>query len=130
MDENKEGQEVQIDESLNGIVDGVYYENGIPTHKGVIIQDGFVYYAGRHGVLAKGHHNVHREMSNGILKRGTYQFDDDGKLIENYYKKPVSKTKRKVEKYVKKKKKEIKSSYSKGKLQKGAKLAIPLLLFL
>ena len=124
MDENKEGQEVQIDESLNGIVDGVYYENGVPTHKGVIIQDGFVYYAGRHGVLAKGHHNVHREMSNGILKRGTYQFDDDGKLIENYYKKPVSKTKRKVEKYVKKKKKEIKSSYSKGKLQKSAKLAI------
>lgn len=124
MDENKENREVQIDESLNGIVDGVYYENGVPTHKGVIIQDGFVYYAGRHGVLAKGHHNVHREMSNGILKRGTYQFDDDGKLIEDYYKKPVSKTKRKFEKYIKKKKKEIKNSYAKGKLQKSARLAI------
>ncbi len=135
MDENKNMQDNldetesditadSADETKNGIIDGVYYENGVPTHKGVIITEDGVFYAGRHGVLAKGHHNVHREMSNGILKRGTYQFDENGRLIEDYYKKPVSPTKRKIEKYFKKKKKEISSSYQKGKLQKSAKLAI------
>lgn len=78
----------------NGIIDGVYYENGRPKHAGVIKIDGEIYYAGTDGKLAKGQKIVHRVMSNGILKHGTYKFDAEGKMVKDFYLKPKKRKKR------------------------------------
>lgn len=73
------------------IVDGIYYENGVPTHRGAVNIDGIIYYAGHDGKLAVGHKVVHGEMTNGVLKRGTYTFDEDGKLVEGSFVAPEKK---------------------------------------
>ncbi len=73
----------------NGIIkeDGrlVFYKDDIPFHAGVVEIDGEVYYVGRHGKVATGQHVVHKEMSNGLLERGTYTFDEEGKLIKGSF---------------------------------------------
>lgn len=67
-----------------------YYQDGVPTHAGVVQVDGKLYYAGREGELVCGHHKaVHTDRTNGLVKRGTYEFDEDGVLIEASYQKPV-----------------------------------------
>lgn len=67
---------------LNGLIDGIYYENGKPVHKGVFMIGDDIYYAGKGGRIAVNErHTIHSSMSNGILKRGTYVFDTEGKLI-------------------------------------------------
>ncbi len=73
----------------NGIIreDGelIFYKDDIPFHAGVVEIDGEIYYVGRHGKVATGQHIVHKEMSNGLLERGTYTFDDEGRLIKDSF---------------------------------------------
>ena len=63
----------------------IYYKHDKPYHAGVIKIDDKTYYIGKGGVAAVGEHIVHGEMTNGLLERGTYRFDENGVLIEGSF---------------------------------------------
>ena len=70
-------------EEKNGIIDGIYYENNEPVHKGVVKIGDDYYYVASLGKVAKNTTKwISRGWANGIIEFGSYEIDEDGKIID------------------------------------------------
>jgi hypothetical protein len=73
---------------LNGIVDGVYYQNSVTVpYKGLVYQDGAYYYVSDGGKIVAGK-KAYLNTTNGltfpdgtIIPNKTFAFDAEGKMI-------------------------------------------------
>ncbi|MBQ7047999.1 MAG: phosphodiester glycosidase family protein [Clostridia bacterium] len=73
---------------LNGIVDGIYYENSVPvSYKGLVYQDGAYYYINYGGKIVVGK-SAYVKTTNGLIfpdgtpvPNKTFEFDEEGKMI-------------------------------------------------
>ena len=70
--------EIPNESENNGIVNGIYYENGEKVYAGLIEIDGYYYYIKHYGVVATGSYYVTK--NNNLLPVGTYDFGPDGRL--------------------------------------------------
>ena len=57
-----------------------YYIDGIKVHMGMFEQDGYYYYAKSSGALVV-NASYYCERTNGLQPEGTYNFDEEGKMI-------------------------------------------------
>ena len=71
----------------NGLVeenDGLYYYvDGVLTHAGLIEIDGDYYYINGSCKAVTGTYSINSYWANGLMPAGTYQFADDGKMIQD-----------------------------------------------
>lgn len=71
------------DPSVNGLVDGVYYKNGMPYYAGLIEIDGDIYYVKTDGSVATGTYYITKTNGMAGFEKGQkLTFGADGKLVE------------------------------------------------
>ena len=85
-------QPTEPDPSLNGLVDGYYYESGeLAKGKGLVEFDGDIYFVKNDGsIYTNGTLKVAEAKTNGLLPAGNYTFNAEGKrvsdgLVDGYF---------------------------------------------
>ena len=87
------GDDGKLIGKYTGLLDGMYYEDGVLAKgRGVILLDGSYYYIGQQGQVFTGKSLYLKDsMTNGLLPAGTYEFRPDGTIllkegiIDGYY---------------------------------------------
>ena len=72
----------QADTVKNGIVNGRYYVDGVLQKGAALVKvDGFYYYIKLDGSVFKGKIAVTEANAQGLVKPGSYEFDNEGKMV-------------------------------------------------
>ena len=81
---DEEGRMIRPDTTKNGIYeeDGslYYYENGVRTYGGIMLIDGYYYYAATSGEVVHGR-KYWISKTNDLLPEKSYEFDDQGRIV-------------------------------------------------